>query len=430
MFTSHQIRRGALFLILLAAVAVGTASANDDFDRAMDRGHEALDRADYRDAARAFDTARDVADDEASRAEATYWHAFALQRKGSKRDLRRAAEDLISLQELELNESLLNEVRSLAVRVQGELARQGDAEAARELAEVAEDQGDIELKLAAMQAMMHMKPARALPLVKEILGNRKPGTAELRRQAMFLLSQYDTDESMDLLLDAAANDPDPEVKEQALFWLGQSGDPRALQFFRQMVNENSDPELLEHALFAVSQFDDDAAKELLRELAANPDLDSDIRSHAVFGLGHNGDRDDARFLRDLFPRVEDPEVREQIIFAVAQGDARNSREWLLGLVRDRSLDLESRKQALFWAGQEEVLDADELRQIYESTDDNEMREQVIFVLSQDGSKNATQLLMDIARNESNVELRKQAIFWIGQTDAEGAEDLLMEIISQ
>ena len=48
--------------VVAVSHAVGTAVAGDAFDRAMDRGHEALDRADYRDAARAFDTARDDAD--------------------------------------------------------------------------------------------------------------------------------------------------------------------------------------------------------------------------------------------------------------------------------------------------------------------------------------------------------------------------------
>jgi len=429
MFINHRIRCGASVLALLCLMLAGSALA-DDFDRAMDRGHDALDSADYRDAARAFDTARDEADGDSDLAEATYWHAFAMHRLGGKRDLRRAAEDLITLQDLELEESLLREARALAVRVKGELARMGDAEAARELAEVAEDQEDNELKLAALQAMMHMKPRRALPVVKEILSDRSAGTTELRRQAMFLLSQYDTDECFEMLLDAASNDPDTEVKEQAVFWLGQSGDPRALEFFRQLVINNDDPEVIEQAMFAVSQFDDEAASTMLRDIAADADKPAEIRSHAIFGLGHNGNQDDVRFLRELFGSIDDPELKEQIIFAAAQGNARASQKWLLDLVSDRSLDIESRKLALFWSGQEGMLDADELSKIYDSEDDREMREQVIFVLSQDNSEEAVQRLMDIARNETDLELRKLAVFWVGQSDAEGVEDLLMEIISQ
>jgi hypothetical protein len=58
---------------------------------------------------------------------------------------------------------------------------------------------------------------------------------ELRKQAVFALSQRPADEGVPALIRIARSNPDPELRKTALFWLGQSGDPRALDLFEEIL---------------------------------------------------------------------------------------------------------------------------------------------------------------------------------------------------
>lgn len=433
--TTARTKRRVLAAILLGflavvVVAADTVVARDDVDDSTIRGHVALDKGQYRAAADHFKTAAQQAESQKVEAEALYWQAFALHRIGGKRELRAAAENLVALQDLEMGERLLEEARALAVRVKAELAQQGDATAARELAESMEKQQDLQLKMAALQAMMHMNPERSLPVLQEIMRKREPGTAELRRQAIFLLSQGGADKASDTIIEAARNDPDPEVREQAMFWLGQTGSDEAMAFFRDVIRDERNPEVVEHAMFALSQFDSEEANLVLREIAGDSSRPNEVREMAIFGLGHNGTPDDRQFLRGMYNNLENDEMREQVLFAVAQHDDPGTADWLVDIAMDDTAGIESRKMALFWAGQRGLLPVSRLDGIYTKVEDQEMRQQIIFVLSQDDSEEAAQQLMSIARSEQDIELRKQAVFWIGQSNAEGVEDFLLEIISE
>jgi HEAT repeat protein len=58
---------------------------------------------------------------------------------------------------------------------------------------------------------------------------------ELRKQAVFALSQRPADEGVPALIRIARTNRDPELRKTALFWLGQSEDPRALDLFEELL---------------------------------------------------------------------------------------------------------------------------------------------------------------------------------------------------
>lgn len=58
---------------------------------------------------------------------------------------------------------------------------------------------------------------------------------EVRKQAVFALSQRPRDEGIPALIRVAKTSRDPEVRKQALFWLGQSNDPRAIDVFEEIL---------------------------------------------------------------------------------------------------------------------------------------------------------------------------------------------------
>ena len=58
---------------------------------------------------------------------------------------------------------------------------------------------------------------------------------EVKKRAVFALSQLPHDEGVPLLIDTARKNRNPAVRKQAMFWLGQSNDPRALAFFEDVL---------------------------------------------------------------------------------------------------------------------------------------------------------------------------------------------------
>jgi HEAT repeat protein len=60
---------------------------------------------------------------------------------------------------------------------------------------------------------------------------------EVRKKAVFALSQLPKNEGVPKLIDVARSHRDPAVRRQAMFWLGQSRDPRALAFFEQILTQ-------------------------------------------------------------------------------------------------------------------------------------------------------------------------------------------------
>ena len=61
------------------------------------------------------------------------------------------------------------------------------------------------------------------------------GDLEVRKEAVFALSQRPADEGVPVLIRIARTSPHPELRKSALFWLGQSEDPRALQVFEDIL---------------------------------------------------------------------------------------------------------------------------------------------------------------------------------------------------
>jgi HEAT repeat protein len=64
---------------------------------------------------------------------------------------------------------------------------------------------------------------------------RNDPDTEVKKRAVFALSQLPKDDGVPKLIDVARTQKNPEVRKQAFFWLGQSQDPRALQFIEQVL---------------------------------------------------------------------------------------------------------------------------------------------------------------------------------------------------
>ncbi len=420
----------------------------DPADSLYRAAREALNRRDFLLAAGLFASLPGRFPGSGYAPDAYYWQAFALYRLGGEARLRDALAALRTQSATFPEAATRGDARALEQRIQGELARRGDSEAAAEVAEAAAKAAEAvaaveavqafgardgcaedDTRLAALNALIHMNADRARPVLTRVLARRDGGSACLRRKAVFLVAQGGGDGAERLLLDVARADPDREVREQAVFWLSQVGGPSAAAALDSIVRTSKDPGIQEKAVFALAQHGGLEAQRAIRGYAERADLSADLREKAVFWIGQSGGAEDARYLRQLFARGGDEDLRKKILFSLSQMGGQENERWLLDVARDRRQPMEIRKQALFWAGQGGAAMAD-LVGLYAMMDDRAMREQLVFVYSQRDESEAVDKLLEIARRDPDPEMRNKALFWLGQSDDPRAAKALQDIIEQ
>lgn len=409
---------------------------------------EALNRNQYRRAADTFAELGRRYPRSGYAADALYWEAFALYRLGGDGELRTALARLEDQKRRFPRAGTAGDAATLATRIRGTLARRGDPQAAESIAvtaDIATEPGrstgrvsrtrarndecddDSDVKLAALNAVLQMDAERAMPLLTRVLERRDAGSVCLRRKAVFLVAQQKSAQSEDVLIGAARNDPDGEVREQAVFWLSQVSSPRAVAALDSIAQKSTDPELQDKAVFALSQQDDPRAAQALRAIAERRDVPREIRGKAIFWLGQSKGSG-GEYLRSLYGRLDDEELKEKVIFGIAQSGTPEDRRWLLEVARDPKGSVEVRKKAIFWLSQAGG-SATELGTIYGTLAEPELKEQVIFALSQVKEGGAVDQLIDIARKDKDPEMRKRAIFWLGQSHDPRAAQAIEQILN-
>lgn len=422
-----------------AAAEAESAYPQDPADSLYRAARTALNREQYRNAAELFVQVYQQYPRSSYAAQAMYYQAFALYRNGQDRDLREAQRALRDLQRQHSGAEIAQrDAEALMARIEGELARRGDAEAGEEVARRATgiasggQQGacEDEIRIAALNALLQMNSEQALPILERVLANRSedPCAVEMRRKAVFLLSQHVDESNVEILLELVRNDPDREVRLQAVFWLSQVEGERTVDALEEILLNSPDRELQEKAIFALSQSGSARAGAVLRDFAMKADADPDLRSNAVFWIGQHEGAENASFLREIYATTDEEAIKERVIFSLAQSGNAESSGWLLEVAGDPDEPIEMRKKALFWAGQSERLSIEQLGELYEGMPERELKEQIIFGLSQRHERAAVDWLLNIARNETDTELRRKAIFWLSQSEDPRVAEFLLELI--
>ena len=409
----------------------------DPADSLYRQAREALRKNDYARAASLFRRIHDDFPKSEYAADSYYWEAFALYRRGGSDDLRRAQAALDTQRREFPRAGTRGDADALRARITGALARGGSAAAAESVvadagraAESCPDEDDDE-RIAALNALLQMDSDRALPILEKVLERRDECSVVLRRKAVFLLAQKESEGTAQALLRVLNTDPDQEVREQAVFWLSQVRSEEAVSALEEIAMSSRDMEIREKAIFALSQQQGERASTILRRIAGEEGAPGELREKAIFWLGQNHRGGNARFLMDLYRQLGDEELKEKVLFSVSQMRGDSTQRWLMGIATDAKEPVEMRKKALFWVAQSDGgMALDELFDLYGSMQDREMKEQLIFVYSQRHEPKAVDKLMEIARTEEDRELRKKAVFWLSQSRDPRVADFLLEVINQ
>ena len=406
----------------------------DAADALYRQAREALNRNDFTRAARLFQQIRQQHPRSSYTPDAMYWEAFARYRTGRTEELRTALGGLDAQRERYPRAATRGEAAELSARIRGELARRGDARAAEDVTREA------------------TRPAQSC----------EGQDQETRLAALNGLLQMDADAALPILRRVLARRDacSAKLREHAVFLVSQKRSSDAEEILMGVARNDPSQQVREQAVFWLSQVGTERSLQLLEEILRGSN-DAGTIEKAVFAISQHRSPRAGQLLRSFAERSGAPralreqaifwlgqrrstenaeylrslygrvdgELKEKVIFSLSQMSGVGNDRFLLSIAQDADQPAEARKQAIFWAGQMGVPVA-ELGGLYDRLRDREMREQVIFAFSQHRDRAAVDRLIQIARSDRDPEMREKAIFWLGQSRDPRAAQVISDIINQ
>ena len=258
-------------------------------------------------------------------------------------------------------------------------------------------------------------------------------TQDVRSSALYWLSGVAPADAAAPLAALARNGTESrQLREGVIMTLGQLRNGAGVPSLIEMTKRDDDSRWVrERAIFWLGNASDDRGRTTLRTIASSDTIARDLRGKAIFALGFlDHDGGNGPFLRTLYARLDDPQLKDKVIQAVAQLDEDDDQRWLVQRVLDANESVELRKQALFWRGQKQSAPLGDLVAIYPRLDSRDLKEHYVFVLSQRRESDAVDKLIDLAKNDPDREIREKATFWLGQSRDPRAAKYLEDRISK
>ena len=166
---------------------------------------------------------------------------------------------------------------------------------------------DEELADIAVQGLMNAPPERALPVLKKVLASQR--SIKVKKRALFVLSQLETDEAMKVVLDTAKSSREPELRKEAINMLGVSGTQSAVEGLVDIYATSSSADEKRRVIEAWLVAD---RKDLVLKTARS-EADPKLRRKAIETLGA---MEASEELAQLFETTQDAGNRGAIIEAL------------------------------------------------------------------------------------------------------------------
>lgn len=146
-------------------------------------------------------------------------------------------------------------------------------------------------------------------------------------------------------------------------------------------------------------------------------------------LGEVAPTEAADWLLDLAERGEGRASEEAVMPAAV---ARDVVVWprLAAMAKRQSLREETRKQAIFWLGQQAAeVAVGPLEEVLRDDPEREMQQMALFALTQQHNDRAIDILLRTARTHRDKEVRRTAFFWLGQSEDPRGIRLFEEVLA-
>jgi HEAT repeat protein len=204
---------------------------------------------------------------------------------------------------------------------------------------------------------------------------------------------------------------------------------RSLTTLEEILRTSSDERIQRAAISAISNHPSSRAKQSLRAIIERNDANENMRRVALSTFDkERATPEDAAYLRNLYGRIDSYRMKESVLNSIARIGSPEDQAWLLNLARNGDQPIELRVSALrYVSGSSSVAIADVVK-LYDSIGERPLREQLINVYGYRKEPEATDKLIDIAKNGTDPNLRRQAIAALTRKNDPRTAKLLLEII--
>lgn len=373
--------------------------AEQESDR-YEEGTDAIDDEQWDEAISAF---KDVVEMKGSRADgALYWMAYALNRSG------RRAEAMQAIDGLKKNypkSKWLDDAQALELE-----ARQGRGEHVRP-----ERLEDDDLKMIAINSLMHSDPEKAYPLLEKIVRGTTT-SKKIKERALFILAQSPSPRAQALIGEIARGSANPDLQKDAVKYIGLSGGEKNRAVLAELYASGASRDVKKEVLKAFMLSDDKARV----YAAAKGEKDPDLREDAIHLLGVMGGRAE---LASLYASETSRDVKEEII----QGLFISNDSARIGELARTEQDPQLRREAIRKLGLMGKGTASTLLSLYAAESSVETKKAVIEALF---LQNNARALIDLSKKETNKQLRKEALQKLSLMNDEEALQYMLQILEQ
>jgi len=277
---------------------------------AYDRGSDALEERKWDEAISNFS---EVPRESARYDGAMYWTAYAQYKAGH------IEQALAKLGELEKNfpqSRWVNDARALAIEVRQAQGRPPQPEA----------QDDEDLKLMAINSLMHSNAERALPMLEQVLNSS--ASPRLKERALFVLAQSGSPQARQAIINYAKGSGNPDIQSKAINYLGLFGGADSSAALADIYRTSQDVAVKKRVINAWF-LKGDAAR--IAELART-EKNTELRREAITRLGLMGKRTSGE-LASLYSSEPDTQLKKAVLNAFfVQGNA----QALIGIARNET----------------------------------------------------------------------------------------------
>jgi HEAT repeat protein len=372
---------------------------DDDAESAYRCGRQALDRAEWDEALRAF-TLVSSAKQTPKAVGAYYWRAYSQNRLGQR------AEALASLGELKRaypTSAWLAEANALEVQI-----RQSTGQAVSP-----DSAADDDLKLLALQGLAASDSETAVPMIENLLKGAHP--PRLKERALFVLAHSNKPAARDVVVRVAKGGGNPDLQLKAVEFVGMMRTPESGRMLSEIYGTSQDPALRRAILRGYGMAQD---RERL-VAAARQETSPELRLEAVRQLGM---MKAGAELAELYTKETSPEVRKQILRGLAVSEQTDR----LAALAQTEPDPELRRTAIRSLGlKRDPATAQLLMSLYAKEQAKEVRSAIIDALYTQSNAAA---LVTLARQEKDPELKRTLVGRLSTMRSKEATDYLMELL--
>jgi len=372
-----------------------------DEERAYRGGKSALEDREWERSASSFER---LADRKGSRADAAlYWKAYAQNKLGRRNE---ALATLEALTRSYPNSRWLDDARALEVEVKQSAGQPVSPES----------EADDDLKILAVNGMIHTDPENATPVLEKLLS--RSNSPRLKERALFVLAQSKSPKAREVLVALAKGKTNPDIQYKAVEYLGYHNAPETRQALTEIYSSNSDP-LVKKAVIRGY-----AAGRMREPLvaAARSEQNADLRREAIRGLGSMGADTD---LWTLYQSSTAPEARIEILRALP--GRKDNLDKLIEYAKSEK-DAAVRRELVQQIGIiHSPKSSGTLIAMYGSETDAKVKGELIDALFVQRDAKA---LVDIARTEKDTRLRRALIERLSHMKSKEATDYLVELLNK